>query len=130
MEKRLFLGFITASLVCVTLFAQDVPQNVINAFKLGNAEYLTEYTGSKVELTIENRQSNLDKQQTLASMKNFFATHKVNSFSINHQGKREGSSFVIGTLATIHGNYRVNCYLRKELKAYLIHQIRIDKIND
>lgn len=130
MEKRLFLCLITASLICVTLFAQDVPQNVISAFKNGNADDLTKYTGSKVELIMQSQQSNLNKQQVIVSMKNFFATHRVNDFLVNHQGKREGSSFMIGTLSTAQGKFRVNCFLRKESNAYLIHQIRIDKIND
>jgi len=33
-------------------------------------------------------------------------------------------------LATTNGNFRVNCFLKKVQNQYLIHQIRIDKINE
>ena len=56
--------------------------------------------------------------------------NKVSGFNVNHQGKRDESSFVIGTLATTNGNFRVNCFLKKVENQYLIHQIRIDKINE
>ena len=56
--------------------------------------------------------------------------NKVSGFNVNHQGKRDESSFVIGTLATTNGNFRVNCFLKKVQNQYLIHQIRIDKINE
>ena len=60
----------------------------------------------------------------------FFTKNKVSGFNVNHQGKRDESSFVIGTLATTNGNFRVNCFLKKVQNQYLIHQIRIDKINE
>ena len=56
--------------------------------------------------------------------------NKVSGFNVNHQGKRDESSFIIGTLATTRGNFRVNCFLKKVENQYLIHQIRIDKINE
>ena len=67
---------------------------------------------------------------TGAAMQEFFTENKVSGFNVNHQGKRDESSFVIGTLATTNGNFRVNCFLKKVQNQYLIHQIRIDKINE
>ena len=52
------------------------------------------------------------------------------SLLMNHQGKRDESSFVIGTLTTTKGKFRVNCFLKKVQTQCLIHQIRIDKINE
>ena len=60
----------------------------------------------------------------------FFAENKVSSFNVNHEGKRDESSFIIGTLGTANGNFRVNCFFRKVQNKYVIHQIRIDKTNE
>lgn len=59
-----------------------------------------------------------------------FAENKVSSFNVNHEGKRDESSFIIGTLGTANGNFRVNCFFRKVQNKYVIHQIRIDKTNE
>ena len=74
------------------------------------------------------RQS-VDKQKATAAMQEFFTENKVSGFNVNHQ-ENGRSSFVIGTMATTNGNFRVNCFLKKVQNQYLIHQIRIDKINE
>lgn len=131
MKKRVFLLlgslFFWASSM---LWAQDVPEGVVTAFKKGNSQELNEYLGDKVDLIIQNRSTNVDKQKAKSEIANFFAGNKVSNFSVNHQGKRNESSFVIGTLATANGNFRVNCFFRKVQNKYVIHQIRIDKTNE
>ena len=84
----------------------------------------------KVNLVLQGSSTNVDKQKATAVMQDFFTKNKVNGFTVNHQGKRDESSFVIGTLATTNGNFRVNCFLKKVQDKCLIHQIRIDKINE
>ena len=91
---------------------------------------LSKYMGGKVNLVLQGRSTNVDKQKATAAMQEFFTENKVSGFNVNHQGKRDESSFVIGTLATTNGNFRVNCFLKKVQNQYLIHQIRIDKINE
>ena len=60
----------------------------------------------------------------------FFNSNKVSGFNVNHEGKREESSFIIGTLTTANGNFRVNCFFRRVQNKYFINQIRIDKTNE
>ena len=110
--------------------AQDVPVGVVVAFKKGNSQELNRYLGDKVDLFIHNRTTNADKQTAEGTMANFFAENKVSSFNVNHEGKRDESSFIIGTLGTANGNFRVNCFFRKVQNKYVIHQIRIDKTNE
>ena len=86
--------------------------------------------GDKVDLIIQNRSTNTDKQAAESTMNTFFADNKVSGFNVNHQGKRDESSFVIGTLTTANGNFRVNCFFKRVQNKYLIHQIRIDKTNE
>ena len=130
MKKRVLLWFAGLLFSVSTLFAQDVPVGVVVAFKKGSSQELNKYLGDKVDLVIQNRTASADKQEAESAMSTFFADNKVSSFNVNHQGKRDESSFVIGTLTTANGNFRVNCFFKRVQNKYLIHQIRIDKINE
>lgn len=131
MKKRVLLLMTTMLLiVCASTYAQDVPAGVIVAFKRGNSAELEKYLSDSVELIILNRTSTVNKATAEASLHAFFTESKVSDFSVNHQGKRNESSFVIGTLSTSTGNYRVNCFMKRIQNKHLIHQIRIDKTNE
>jgi hypothetical protein len=111
--------------------AQNVPAGVLMAFKRGSSVELGKYLGDNVELIILNRTSNSDKSVAEATMNIFFAQNQVSNFNVNHQGRKGESGFVIGTLSTSTGNYRINCFLKKNQDDYyLIHHIRIDKTNE
>ena len=130
MKKRVLVGMTALLLSISLLMAQEIPAGVITAFKRGSSQELSKYMGGKVNLVLQGRSTNVDKQKATAMMQDFFTENKVSGFNVNHQGKRDESSFIIGTLATTRGNFRVNCFLKKVENQYLIHQIRIDKIND
>lgn len=130
MEKRVVLLWVGLFIWTVALMAQDVPAGVVTAFKKGNSQELNGYLSDKVELTIGNRTTSADRQTAERAMASFFSSNKVSSFTVNHQGKRDESSFVVGTLTTANGNFRVNCFFRKVGDKYFIHQIRIDKTNE
>ena len=125
MKKRVLLGMASLLLSVSLLMAQEIP-----AFKRGSSQELSKYMGDKVNLVLQGSSANVDKKKATAMMQEFFTENKVNAFDVNHQGKRDESSFVIGTLTTTKGKFRVNCFLKKVQTQYLIHQIRIDKINE
>lgn len=130
MKKRILLLTISVILAATSAMAQDVPEGVIMAFKRGSSVELGKFLSDNVELVITNRTSNANKQTAETTMNSFFTQNKVTNFNVNHQGKKGESSFVIGTLNTSTGNYRVNCFLKRIENKYLIHQIRIDKTNE
>lgn len=130
MKKRVALLLANLFVWASLAFAQDVPVGVIVAFKKGNSQELDRYLGEKVDLIIQNQMTNANKQMAQNEMANFFSNNKVKGFNVKHQGKRDESSFVIGTLATVNGNFRVNCFFRRIQNKYVIHQIRIDKTNE
>ncbi|MEG1660663.1 MAG: DUF4783 domain-containing protein [Bacteroides sp.] len=130
MNKQILL-WIAGLLFCVpVLLAQDISGGVAAAFKKGSSEALSLYLGDQVDLMIQNRPTKANHQVAADTMEAFFTDHKVSGFNVNHQGKRDESSFIIGTLNTASGVFRVNCFFKKIESKYLIHQIRIDKTND
>lgn len=130
MKKRMLLLMIGVVLSVSLAMAQDVPAGVITAFKKGSSVELGKFLGDNVELVIMNQTSNNNKAKAESAMNTFFTQNKVSNFNVNHEGKKSESSFVIGTLNTSTGNYRVNCFLKRVENKYLIHQIRIDKTNE
>lgn len=130
MRKRVVFLLTSLFFSISSLLAQDVPDEIIGAFKKGNSQDLNRYLCDKVDVIIDNNSTTLDKAKTAEKMAAFFGANKVSGFSVNHKGKRDESSFVIGTLTTSNGNYRVNCFIKKNKDNYIIHQIRIDKINE
>lgn len=130
MKKRTLL-LLTSTLFAVAVaMAQDVPAGVVTSLKKGNSQELCKFISDKVDLVILGRSTSADKATTESTLANFFSQNGVKGFTANHEGKRDGSSFIIGTLTTAKGNFRVNCFFKKIGDNYLIHQIRIDKANE
>ena len=60
-----------------TLLAQDVPVGVVLAFKKGSSQELNKFLGDKVDLIIQNRSTNTDKQAAESTMNTFLPTIKL-----------------------------------------------------
>ena len=130
MRKRVFLWMSALFLFVSVSLAQDIPAGLSIAFKKGNSQELSNYLGSKVNLIIQNRSSDVNNQTAQTMMADFFSKNKVIGFSVNHQGRRDESGFVIGTFITDNGSFRVNCFFKRVDNRFLIYQIRIDKTNE
>lgn len=131
MKKQILL-MLTAMMFC-TVFAQvqDMPSGLTNAFKKGSAQDLLPFLGNQVVVIIRNNPQSLNKTEAQQAMAGFFSANKVTGFTLNHQGNRNESGFIIGTLNTVNGAFRVNCFFKKcDNNPTLIHQIRIDKTNE
>jgi len=129
--KTLKLFFIACNILfcCNILQAQtsSVPSDIISAFKDGDANRLSAYLNDNVELVMENNNNIFSKQQTLTILSDFFKKNKVNGFQVLHQGEKETSNFIIGTLKTSNDDFRVYILMRKANNKTLILQIRIEK---
>ena len=124
MGKRVIFLLACFAFCAAVLLAQDVPVGVIVALKK------TRYVGETMDLTIGSESGSKDRETALNEIAAFWETNKVVGFDVKHEGKRDESSFIVGTLKTVNGNFRVNCFFRRVGNRYVIHQIRIDKTND
>ncbi len=109
---------------------QEAAQSVVAAFRKGNAVELNTLLDDKVNIVIQGKTTGSGKRAGEEALAQFFRLHKVQGFDLNHEGQRDESGFVVGTLRTQHGNYRVHCFLKKTGNNYFIHQIRINKADD
>ncbi|MEI7504319.1 MAG: DUF4783 domain-containing protein, partial [Paludibacter sp.] len=65
-------------------------------------------------------------QQATGIISDFFRKKRVNGFAMLHKRNKDAASFVIGTLKTASGTYRVYVLTRKNE----IQQLRIEPSND
>ncbi|MDD2634160.1 MAG: DUF4783 domain-containing protein [Bacteroidales bacterium] len=106
----------------------DIPPKIFDAMKVGNAVELSKHFNSSVELVILDKEDVYSKQQAEQILKGFFDKNKSKSFSLLHQGGKEGAQYAIGNLITANGKtYRVYFLVKESAGKPLIHQMRIEE---
>ena len=128
--KTFKLFLLSACLFCAIPMLQaqsvEVPVAIINALNSGDANQISNYLNSNVELFIENKNDVFSKSQSTEIIADFFRKNRVNGFQLLHKGNKDAASFVIGTLKTSSGNFRLYVLTRKNE----IQQLRIEPSND
>ena len=127
-KKSAFVIFLLAGLLIASFAATgQVPEKIILSLKSGNAKTLSEYFNQNVELVVPDSDNVYSKAQAQQIVGNFFSIYTPVSFSILHQGGKEGSKYVIGNLGTKTGIFRVYFLLKQSEGKDYIHQLRIEK---
>lgn len=126
MKRKFTLWAVGILFSVASLTAQTISDNVVNAFRNGDVSLLNACMEQQSELVFNDTPLAQSKEKLLQEMRRFFEQEKVTDFKVNHQGVRAESGFLIGTMQTDKGAYRVQCFLNKENNTLLIHQIRID----
>ena len=80
---------------------------IVGAFKAGNATKIAGYFAENVDLSILDTENLYSKSQAEQILKNFFAKHKPNGFTIVHKGKSGQSEYFIGELTCTDAIFRV-----------------------
>jgi hypothetical protein len=115
-----------ALVMVVSVKAQSF-NNIIGAVQSGNAGALAATFQGNVEITIKDAQQSYSKSQAEMVLRNFFASHPVKSFAVNHQGTSpEGAQFIIGTLQTGAGTFRTYILAKPTGGALAIQVIRFE----
>jgi hypothetical protein len=127
-KKKFFMVFLFAGMFLFTVPAKSqIPDEIILSLKSGNARALSEYFNQNVELVVPGSDNVYSKAQAQLIVNNFFSSHSPKSFSVIHQGGKEGAQYVIGNLDTQKGTFRVYFLLKKNNGKDYIHQLRIEK---
>jgi hypothetical protein len=102
---------------------------IATAISTGNADALSKFFDSDVEISIFEKEDSYDREKAASLMKDFFIKNKPKGFNQMHQGASKGkdTQYTIGELPTVSGNYRVYLYMKVVNDAYLIQEIRIGK---
>jgi len=108
---------------------EDIPEEIIQSIRSGNAADLAKYFNVNVELTINKGEEIYSRDQAELILKDFFSKHVPNSFNILHKGGKEGSRYAIGNLGTTNGNFRVTILVKLKDSQPYVHQLRIEEEN-
>src|SRR5690554_7496272 len=120
-----FLLLISSVLLIQSVNAQ-VPDEIITCLKSGNAKSLSGYFNQNVELVVPESDNVYSKAQAQLLVNDFFNAYNPQTFSVIHQGGKEGAQYVIGHLNTKKGSFRVYFLLKKSDGKDYIHQLRIE----
>lgn len=128
--KTIRLLLLSACFICAIPMIEaqsvEVPYDIITALNNGDASQLSNHLNPYVELFIENKNDVFSKAQSTEIIASFFRKNRVNNFQLLHKGNKDAASFVIGTLKTTSGNFRLYVLTRKNE----IQQLRIEPSND
>jgi hypothetical protein len=137
MKKFLFAMFFIVPVMQVfevRLHATEVKGNPIidaiaKALNTGDAESLSQYFGSKVQISIGDQEQTLEKAKAKETLKSFFQAKRSSGYAAMHSGKSKenGDQYMIGNLSTDSGTYRVYIYLKTAGTSLTIQEIRFDQ---
>ena len=125
MKKKLLIVWLLVVLL-MPLSAQ-IPNQIIQSLKKGDVNAFSRFLGEDVTLIIGKESSELKKEEAKLKINDFFIQNKVLDFEMKHQGDRNNSAYVIGTLITSNGEFRLNCFFKKVNENLFIDRIRIEK---
>lgn len=128
--KYIFSGIFFLLVCCSSAISQnndDLPQELINAFKQGNSMSLSNFFGERIQLTIQDKEAIYSKSQAKQIMAKFFKEFPPTGFNKKHVGGKPEARYVIGSLTTSQGNFRVNFLLKNDTGKFVVHQLRIEK---
>ncbi len=108
------------------VFAQQEIGTMRNYIAKGDAESLSEFFNESVEISIPGSSDIYAQAQAKMIIKNFFSNNQPYGFEIVHQGEKNNTLFVIGTLRTNKGEFRMHLLIKIENNNYIIHQLRIE----
>lgn len=128
--KKTISFLLSVSLLFLS-FTLDMADDIAAAIRTGNPKNITNYFIESVDLKVIDQEDVFSKQQSEMILKDFFLKHPVKSFSIVHKSAPKNSSqYIIGTLETTNGKFRVYFLSKTIGNETLIQQFRIENENE
>jgi hypothetical protein len=124
MKKHLGFAFMLSSLFLVSFtplfYSID---DVVAAIRKGDANQLSKYLDSRVDISLPGKSDNYSKSQAEMILKDFFSSNEVKGFQVKHKGEQNGSQFCIGLLQTKNGNYRTKFFMKKKGDQQIVQEL-------
>jgi hypothetical protein len=126
-KKSQFVFYLLILLMIIpSLSFAQIPVQIIEGFKAGNAKIVAFHFNENIELTILERENVCSQAQGEQILKDFFLKNKPSDFQISHKGG-ESTVYAIGKLLTSNGNFRIYFLLKPNGSKLQIIQLRIEK---
>lgn len=130
MKNKYLLLLLIASLTSFA-FAIDVIDDVSAAIRSGNPKSISKYFIEHIDLKVIEQEDVYSKPQAEMILKDFFSKHPVKTYTIAHKTtSKGGSQYIIGTLETTNGKFRIAFLIKTTGTETLIQQFRIETENE
>ncbi|MES2284636.1 MAG: DUF4783 domain-containing protein [Bacteroidota bacterium] len=112
-------------------FMSDIIDGISTAIRSGNPKNISKYFIENIDLKVIAQEDVYSKQQAEMILKDFFTKHPVKSYTVAHKSEpKAGSQYVIGTLETENGKFRIYFLIKTTGSETLIQQFRIETENE
>ena len=121
-----------AILVTITFFAfttKDICPEVNKCILTGDAQHLSKYFRSTVEMSVLGREGYFSKIQAVSVLSEFFKNNPPRNFTVKQGGSNsENTRFSIGTYETSSGSlFKIYYVVKKETESEFVHKLTIEK---
>lgn len=123
MKKLIGFATIAVSLFLVSFKPYYSIEEVVGAMKSGNANQLSKYFDTRIDISLPSKSDNYSKSQAEMILKDFFSSNDVKNFEVKHKGETNGSQFCIGLLKTKNGDFRTKIYMKYKGDHQVIQEI-------
>ncbi len=93
----------------------------------GDAEKLSAWFYDTVELSVENEDAVMSRNQAYRMMETFFERHRPESFQIYHSASKSSVKCVVGKMVAGGENYNVSIFASNRGDGYMIQKLQIQK---
>lgn len=109
----------------------DMADEIAQAIGAGKVKEISKHFIENIDLTVLDDEDVYSKQQAEMILKDFFTKHPAKSFAIIHKSTpKNGSQYIIGSLDTENGRFRVYFLCKTSGNDMLIQQFRIETENE
>jgi hypothetical protein len=127
-KALLFVAFLLIG-VSQTVFAQE-NSVVISAFQKSNAGLLSAQLSDEVTFINGATNDTFSKSEFVAQLNRFIRANSPSEIEVIHEGARGDSRFMICSLTSAKGSFRIHIFFKKTNNQYLINQVRIENSNE
>ncbi len=125
MKRLMLIGSVFFCLLFATVkaTAQSNMSGIKKSLTAGDANTLSSFLASTVDVTINGDDDTYDKSKASTRLRAFFENHSPSGFTIKHEGNApNGSKFIVGNLRTNEGSFRTYIVIRNNK----IHEISFE----
>ncbi|MDR0603054.1 MAG: DUF4783 domain-containing protein [Bacteroidales bacterium] len=124
------LTFISAIIGIAVFFSttKDICSEVNKSIMLGDAQQLSKYLCSMVEMSVLGKEGYFSKVQAESILSEFFKTNPPKDFTVKQGGSTsENTKFSIGTYTTAGGIFKIYYVVKKDQENEFVYKLTIEK---
>ena len=115
---------------CVAHFShsQNFHADIVNGLKGGNTDLIIQHLAKTLDVKVlDVAKTGVSQDVVSNELAKFFKENPPKNFETLHSGERNNSSYVIGKLTTITGEFRVTIFFRRLNNQNFVNQLKVEK---